>query len=85
MAAKFSALIAFCRYFSRFLIRSVDVLGFRRSSPSLTLIPYMSSVGIYFVDVLSELLALKIISNKNFVYCISGYAVKRNRKVISII
>jgi hypothetical protein len=85
MAAKSSASIIFCRNSSRFLIRSVSVLGPRRFNFSLILVPYMSSVEICFINVLSELLAFKIISDRNFVYYINGYAIRRNRKAISTI
>jgi hypothetical protein len=85
MAAKSSASIIFYRYFSRFLIRSVGVLGFKRFSSSLTLVPYISSVRVCPVNVLSELLALKIIFDKNFVHYINKYAIKRNRKAISTV
>jgi hypothetical protein len=63
----------------------MDVLGFRKSNFSLILIPYMSSVGICFIDVLNKLLIFKIISDRNFVYYINKYTVRRNRKIISII
>jgi hypothetical protein len=85
MAAKFSALIIFYRYFSRFFIRSVNILKPKRSSLSLILIPYINFVGVCPINVLNKLLALKVIPSKNFIYCISKYIVKRNRKTISTV
>jgi hypothetical protein len=84
MAAKSSALIIFYRNSSRFLTRSVNVLGSKRFNLSLILVPYISFVEIYFIDILNELLTFKIISSKNFVHYISGYVIKKIIKLFRL-